>query len=269
MNEFFLNPAELLASLDAVSARALVSISCARLFPMDMDERSAVLKRGTDSLERRKMLQVNKDGKPALNAQLAAIITTMAFPKIAIGVVTNDEQSGLRLLWFYQTQDHIVEHGFTREKLHRVTELSNVSELIAHIEAFLAVKQEPTLDANGEIDASIEMDQNAFFTVKQLAEQHEPERAKKILDSCGLIDTDAAALLKVFERPLAAGNIAFLRCASETIIDGRNLALLQDERTAWSARQKVPGEPVLVVKTTNTPAIKEQLQAYLEELTLV
>lgn len=270
MSEFFLNQAELLASLDVVSARALVSISRAHLFPADMDERRAVLEQGTESLKRRKLLQASKDsedGRPALNAQLAAIITTMAFPKIAIVVVTNDEQAGLRLLWFYQAEGHIVEHGFTRQKLHRVTELSNVPELITRIEAFLAVKPESASDAGGELEASLEMDQSAFFTVKQLAEQHELEHAKEILSSSGFTDTEATSLLKVLERPVAAGNIAFLRCTSEAIIDGRNLALLQDAQAAWSARQKIPGEPVLLVETTDTPTIKEQIQAYLEELT--
>ncbi|HJT56304.1 MAG TPA: hypothetical protein VJ761_07415 [Ktedonobacteraceae bacterium] len=272
MSELFLNRAELLASLDAISARALVSISRERLFPADMDERGAVIERGVESLRRRKLLHVSKDGKqskPMLNAQLAAIITTMAFPKVAIVVVTNDEQAGLRLLWFYQTDNYIVEHGFTRQKLHRVTELANVPELITRIEAFLAVKQEPASDAKVELDASREMDQNAFFTVKQLAEQHELEHAKEILNSSGFTDTDATSLLQVLERPLAAGNIAILRCTAEAIIDGRNLALLQDEQAVWSARQKIPGEPVLLVETTDTPAIKEQLRAYLEELALV
>ncbi|HLH60123.1 MAG TPA: hypothetical protein VKV20_00460 [Ktedonobacteraceae bacterium] len=271
MNELFLNQAELLAALDAVSARALVSIRRAKLFPADMDERRAVLERGTESLKQRGMLHTDTDGRPVLDVQLAPIISTMAFPGIAIAVLTNDQQAGLRLLWFYQAEGHIIEHGMTRQKLHHITELPDVSALIARIQAFLAVKLASDAVTKAEPETSLEMQQEVFFTVKRLAEQHELERAKELLHSSGFAAGDTDALLKVLEQPLAAGNIALLRCApeSETIVDGRNLALLQDGRAAWSARQKVPGEPVLVVETTAATAIKEQLRAYLEELAQV
>ncbi|HZU68523.1 MAG TPA: hypothetical protein VFA09_14700 [Ktedonobacteraceae bacterium] len=271
MNELFLNQAELLAALDAVSARALVSISREKLFPTDIDERRTVLERGTESLKQRGMLRVDTDNKAVLDAQLATIISTMAFPRIAIAVVTNDQQAGLRLLWFYQARDHIIEHGLTRQRQHHITEVPDVSALIARIQAFLAVKPASNVVSGAGPEASLEMEQEVFFTVKRLAEQHELERAKELLLNCGFAAGDANALLQVLEQPLAAGNIAILRCApeSETIVDGRNLALLQDGRAAWSARQKVPGEPVLVVETTAATAIKEQLRAYLEELAQV
>ena len=112
----------------------------------------------------------------------------------------------------------------------------------------------------------MEMDQEAFLTAKEFAGHHELEHAREILHKSGFTANNATALLNVLESPQSAGNIAFLRCDSETVIDGRNMALLQDRQSAWSARQKVPGVPTLVVETTDIPAIKEQMLAYFYEL---
>jgi len=57
MNELLLEQAELLALLDAVQARAIVSISPAHLFPVDVDERHAEVQRGNDSLLERGLLR--------------------------------------------------------------------------------------------------------------------------------------------------------------------------------------------------------------------
>ncbi len=260
MNEILLEHAELLTLLDAIHAQAMVSISPAHLFPTDSDERSALIKSGATSLTQRGLLQVGSDGKPLINDRLLAIATTVAFPKIAILVVSNDQQTGFKLCWFYQTGDFIVEHTFSEEKLHRITVLSGVNALINRMEDVLAIENIPPYDAR------IEMDQNAFFKVKNLAKRHELESAREILHSCGFTPNNMTALLNVLERPQAAGNIVFLRCASETVVDGRNMALLQDKQSTWSARQKVPGAETLIVETTDIPAIKKQMLAYFNEL---
>lgn len=260
MNEILLEQAELLALLDAVHARAIVSISPAHLFPTHIDERSDIIKRGTTSLMQRSLLQVDSNGRLLMNDQLLAIATTVAFPKIAILVISNDQQTGLKLYWFYQTEGYIVEHTFSKEKLHRITVLSDVAALINRMEDVLAIENIPPYDAR------IEMDQNAFFKVKDLAKRHELESAREILHSCGFTPNNMTALLNVLERPQAAGNIVFLRCASETVVDGRNMALLQDKQSTWLARQKVPGAETLIVETTDIPAIKKQMLAYFNEL---
>ncbi len=237
-----------------------MSISPAHLFPTDIDVRSNIIKRGTISLTQRGLLQIDSDGRPLMNDQLLAIATTVAFPKIAILVISNNQQTGLKLYWFYQTEGYIVEHTFSKEKLHRIMALSGVNTLIKRMEDVLALENIPPYDAK------IEMDQNAFFKVKDFAKHHELESARDILHSCGFTPNNITALLNVLERPQAAGNIVFLRCASETVIDGRNMALLQDKQSTWSARQKIPGTEVLVVETTDISAIKNQMLAYFNEL---
>lgn len=266
MSEFYLEHAALLYLLDYVEANALVSLAPAHLFPADADERKRVLKQGEQYLARSGLLQFGWGGTPKLDAWLGTIATTIAYPKIAVLILANDQQHGLRLFWFYQTQEHIIEHTFTAKKLHRLIELPDVAALIARLETILAIQ-----DTSQAIPISLrrEIDQNAFFTVKNHAKQHNFTEATAILHDYGFTDQDAAPFLQVLTHPFAAGNVAFLRCEHETVIDGRNIALLQDEYGLWSARQNVPGVPILVVETTDAATIDKQLHTYFKELSLV
>ncbi|HYK83961.1 MAG TPA: hypothetical protein VEV19_01255 [Ktedonobacteraceae bacterium] len=267
MSEFYLDHVALLYLLDSVEATALVSLAPAHLFPADADERKHTLKQGEHYLARTGLLQFGWGGTPKLDARLASIATTIAFPKIAVLILANDRQHGLQLFWFYQTQEHIVEHTFTAKKLHRLTELPDVAALIARLETILAIQ-----DTSPAIPISLrrEIDQNAFFTVKNHAKQHNLAEATAILHDYGFTDQDAASFLQVLTHPFAAGNVAFLRCEHETVIDGRNIALLQDEEHGlWSARQNVPGIPTLVVETTDAATLDKQLHSYFKELSLV
>lgn len=263
MEDMLLEQAELLFLLNDIHAETVISIAPANLFPAEPEQRQVVLQEGAASLAQRGLLLVESDGHEGVNAELLSLITTLAHPKIAILVVHNDHETGLQLFWFYQTDEQIVEHTLTQEKLHKLTSLPNAPAMINRIEEILAVHEELSLNVVGEIG------QSAFYTVKNLASQHEHEQALDILRVSGLSDADAAAMLAVLERPLSAGNIALLRCVHETVIDGRNLALLQDEQATWSARQRVPGVPVLVVETTNSQSVNAQLLSYVEELSIV
>lgn len=266
MNELYLEHASLLYLLNFVAAKALVSLAPDHLFPTDADECKAMLKEGEQNLARQGLVQSAWGGKLRPDASLAAIANTMAYPTIAILIIHNDYRQGLQLFWFYQSQEHIVEHTFTEEKLHHLTELRDVPALINRLETILAIQDLPH---SREVETRRELDQNAFFTVKSLAKQHAQEQAAAILCEQGFTAQDAASFFHVLERPLAAGNIAFLRCDHETVIDGRNLALLQDEHSLWSARQGVPSVPVLVVETTDAATINKQLHSYFQELSVV
>lgn len=263
MSEISLEHPEFLILLDLIQARAIVSIPSANLFPSDDVQRQVVLQHGTATLVQRGLLQLDTTGKLLPNVDLVSIVTTVAFPKLVVLLAYNNHETGLQNFWFYQTDNQIVEHTITEEKLHRFTTLSDVSSMMNHIEEILSIKEVDPLHT------SIEMDQTAFFTVKDLASRHEHEKAREALQTLGFNDQDAISFLNVLEQPLSAGNVAFLRCDHEAIIDARNLALLQDEHGAWSAKQRVPGEPILIVESTEASAIKEQLFCYFKDLSRV
>ncbi|GAC1344453.1 MAG: hypothetical protein NVSMB27_05460 [Ktedonobacteraceae bacterium] len=267
MSEILLEHAALLALLDSVQAGAMVSIDPAHLFPANADERRTVLQDGEKLLARDGLLQFNKYGTPILDSHLLTIANTIAYPKIAILLIHNDQVMGLQFFWFYRSTGQIVEHTFSKDRLHRLTELADVTALVNRMEEIFALRGGNTGHSPEETRGKI--DQNAFFTVKNLAKNHEHVRAKEILHDFGFAEQSADAFLHVLEQPASADNIALLRCSNETVIDGRNIALLQDEQSTWSARQSVPGVPVLVVETTDASAVKEQVRAYFEELSTV
>lgn len=262
MDTIELEHAELLAALDVMNARAVVSIPRARLFPSNDERRAAVVKRGDDLLKQRGLTRRGRNGHATLDAALAGLVATVAYPTIAIMLLHNDHDTGLQQYWFYQWDGHIVEHT-TRAGRHVFHELEDLAALIERVSDVRGM-QDVSL-----VDTRVELAQDAFFTVKSLAGRRAHDEARAVLRSADIADSVAEALLRVLEEPVVIDNIAFLRCAKETVIDGRNIALLQGEQAAWSARQRVPGVPQLTIETTNLAAMKKQLLSCFAELARV
>jgi hypothetical protein len=262
MDTIELEHAELLAALNVMDARAVVSIPRARLFPGDDEQRAAMIRRGSTLLTQRGLMPHARNGHVTLDGLLAGLIATVAFPTIAIMLLHNDHDSGLQQYWFYQWDGHIVEHTMRGEQ-HTFHELEDLAALIERVCSLCGVQEFPP------ISTQIELAQDAFFTVKSLAGRCAHDEAHAILRSAGIADPVAEAFLHVLEEPFVVDNIVFLRCAKETVIDGRNLALLQDDRALWSARQRVPGVPKLIIETTGVEAMKKQLLSSYAELARV
>mgnify|MGYP001223022541 CR=1 FL=1 len=257
-----LEHAELLAALDVMGAQAVVSIPRARLFPSNDERRAEIVKRGGDLLKQRGLMQRGRTGHVTLDAALAGLVATVAYPTIAIMLLHNDYDSGLQQYWFYQWDGHIVEHT-TRDGRHVFHELEDLAALIERVSNVCGMREFLP------VDTRVELAQDAFFTVKSLAGRRAHDEARDVLRGAGLADPVAEAFLRVLEEPVVVDNIAFLRCAKEIVIDGRNIALLQGEQAAWSARQRVPGIPQLTIETTNLAAMKKQLLSCFAELARV
>lgn len=260
MREILLQHEELLFLLDKVNAHAVVSIDETSLLPADLAKRKAILQRGQASLLQRNLLQAGNTATLELDKSLLAAITTVAFPEIAILVIQNDKRGGLRFFWFYQSGNNIIEHTVTSEKMHHLTAQIHVPALTDRIEEILPIH------SRDAFQIKVAMDQPVFFKVKELVENHDYEQAQSILKQQGFSDAVAESIIRVLDRPISVGNIAFLRCAGASVVDGRNIALLQDEKAAWSARQIRPGEPALIMETIDAPEFKEQLLSYFKEL---
>ena len=257
-----LEHAELLAALDVMGAQAVVSIPRARLFPSDSERRAETVKRGGDSLKQRGLMQRGRNGHATLDGPLAGLVATVAYPTIAIMLLHNERGVGLRCYWFYQWDGHIVEHT-TRAGRHTFHELEDLAALIERVSDLCGMQE------FSPVDTRVELAQDAFFTVKSLASRRAHDEARDVLRGAGIADPAAEAFLHVLEEPIVVDNIAFLRCAKEIIIDGRNIALLRGEQAAWSARQRVPGVPQLTIETTNLAAVKKQLLSCFAELARV
>lgn len=262
MDTIELEHAELLAALDVMGAQAIVSIPRARLFPSNDERRAEIVKRGGDLLKRRGLMQRGRNGHATLDEPLAGLIATVAFPTIAILLLHNDHTTGLRRYWFYQWNGHVFEHT-TRDEQHIFHELEDLAALIERVGDLCGLREFTP------VDTRVELAQDAFFTVKSLAARRAHDEARDVLRSAGIADPAAEAFLHVLEEPTVVDNIVFLRCAKETVIDGRNLALLQDEQALWSACQRVPGAPKLIIETISPAIMKKQVLSCYAELARV
>ena len=255
--------AELLFLLHAVRAKALVSIAPAHLFPTSEAELDALIQRGRDSLEARGLLKKTGDDRQSIDNDLLTVITTAAYPRVATLLVHNTVEAGFQLLWFYQSEDSFIEHTVTQELLHRFLLYPNFSTLLDRMEQIVSVQNGRTAKIE------MKMEQDAFFTVKNMMEREENEQARAVLNQVGLSNEETHAFLHTLERLRSAGNIAFLRCSHNSVVDGRNIALLQDENTTWSARQCVAGQPLLTIETTDAQTVKALFRSSIEELLAV
>lgn len=262
MYDIQLEHAELLAALDVMDARAVVSIPAARLFPQDSARRAEVIQRGRDMLAQRGLWRRARNGHPTLDASLAALVATVAFPQIAILLVHNERSAGLRCNWFYQWDGHVFEH-FTLNGKHHFHELEDLAVLVERMNALCALRQDPPAAMR------MELAQDAFYTVKGLASRRAHDEAYQVLHSAGVADQAAISFLRVLEEPAEVDNVAFLRCTKETVIDGRNIAVMQGEQATWFARQHAPGSPALLIETTGAEAMKKQWLSCFAELSRV
>lgn len=262
MYDMQLAHAELLAALDVMEARAVVSIPAARLFPHDSERRDEVVRQGRDLFAQRGLLRRGRGDHDTLPAPLAALIATVAFPEIAILLIHNERGAGLRRCWFYQWDGHVYEHTMLEER-HHFRELEDLAALTERMNVLCDLRVATSTNLR------MELSQDAFYTVKGLATRRAHDEASELLRLAGITDTAAHSLLSVLEQPIAVDNVAFLRCAKETVIDGRNIALLHGEETTWLARQRIAGAPHLLIETTGAGAMKKQWLSCFAELARV
>jgi hypothetical protein len=260
MQELVLNHAEFLALLDAVHARRVVGIEPASLFPSNEEELRAVLAQGKEALQRRGAWESQGQDAYHLTPAFEHLARTIAYPEIAIVLVRDVTQVGPQLFLHYTAHGQAVEHSFPEEQVHRLALLPDIPTMIERERYILASEEMPTTGA------TLEMSEDNFRTLKELA-QHQPrERAEAFLARHGAQKADAAKLLQALAEPAFVGSVAILRCRHQAISDARSIFVLQGAESAWRATQKVPGVPILSIQSTNASDLKYQMLQYYEEL---
>lgn len=260
MRELVLNHPEFLALLDAVHARHVVGIEPASLFPSDEGERRAILAQGEAALQQRGALKRQEQGEYQLAPAFENLARVVAYPEVAVILVRNVTGVGPQLFLHYTAHDLAVEHSYPHEQAHRLAVLPDIPTMIERERYILELEETP------QTNAAVEMSEDDFRAVRELA-QHQPrERAEAFLARHGVRAADAAPLYQALAHPTFVGSVAVLRCGPEAIRDARSIFVLQGAGSAWRATQKTPGEPVLLIQSTNASDMKRQLLQYFEEL---
>lgn len=256
MREIVLNHPEFLALLDAVQARHVVGIDPASLFPLDEEQRRALLAQGKAALQRRRAWK----GESQLTPTFEYLARTVAYPEIASMLVRNVAEIGPQLFLHYLAHGQAVEHSFPQEQVHRLALLPDIPTTIERARAILALEELP------KTEAVLEISEEVFRIIKELAQQQQRARAEALLAQHGAGAAEAMKLAQALAHPTFTGSVALLRCGYEEILDARSLFVLQGEGAAWCAIQKIPGVPVLLIQSTNGSDVKRLLRQYYEEL---
>jgi hypothetical protein len=257
MNEIRLEHPEFLALLDAVHASMIVGIAQDKLFPQDEEERGAVLRQGMAQLKKRGLLQADHQLHPGL-LRLARIV---AYPQIAFFIIRHVLALGPQLFLLYQSGEGMVEQTFPIEGVHRMAVLPDIPHLLTRAVQILHLPEQLPFKS------SVEIAQEEFFQCDHLVHQNQREQALNILRHASMPFSEADALVAALQTSDFRGNVTLLKCADQTIVDARDIAIVQGRQTAWYAMQIVAGEPLLHIETVNAPTMQSLLSHCFVELT--
>jgi hypothetical protein len=257
MNEILFERSEFLVLLDTIDANVIVGITRKDLFPQHEEEHKTVLKQGITLLKQRGML--DEDNRPHINLlRLAKII---AYPQLVFFMVRNVTSLGPQIFLLYQSQDGIVEQTFPTEGVHRLAVIPDTSFLLNRALHILSLPEQPLAQS------VVNIAQEAFFQCYRLMQQNQRKPALDFLQRANMPTSEAKRLLIALQSPAFLGEVALLKCIHQTIVDARDIAIIQDQHTAWYATQIVPGELRLHAASADIPTLRSLLSRYLMELT--
>lgn len=262
MKEFFLNQAEMLALMTAVNSSLILGIDNKRLIPDSQEDQAKLAWQGIDSLKQRGLLRVENDTH-IINGDLMMMTAAVTFPLVITFITRDVPGVGQQQFLHYRADPVNAELTMPAPDQYRLAALPDAIAALERIRQILPVTLEDEVMA---VQQSV--DQDTFFQVKTWAEQGERLQAVEALQANGFASEAAERLVQTIRSPQLGGTIAFMRVMDQEIVDGRNLAMVQDDRTAWLVQQIVPGEPVMRVETvtavTYSSALLETLTGLLQ-----
>lgn len=253
MKEFILNQAELLALMTAVNTSLIMGIDNERLIPNEQEKQAELSWHGIDSLKQRGLLRLENDTH-IVNGDLMMMATAIAFPQVMSFITRDVPGEGQQQFFHYRTDPVNVELTMPIEAQYRLAALPDAIAALERIRQIL-----PVTFADEAISEQQTIDQELFFQIKTWAEQGKFLQAAEALQANGFAPESANRLVQTIHSPTLGGTIAFLQVDEQEVVDGRNLALVQDDQAAWLIQQAVPGEPVLTVETVTAVAYSTAL----------
>lgn len=245
MKEFILSQAEMLALMAAVKAALIPGIDNDRLIPDAQNEQRELALQGLEQLKQQGLLQVENDTH-ILNGDLGMMTIALTNPQVITFITRDTPSVGQQQFLHYRADPVHVELTMPTEESYRLAAIPDTITALARVRQILPVTFEDDL-----LQVRQTLAQDVFFQIKTWAETQQQERALEILQQAGFPLETARRFIQTLYQPELGGTIAFMRIREQQIVDGRNLALVQDQQVAWLIRQVTPGEPVLRIETVN------------------
>lgn len=250
----------LIAVLDAIRVDAIVGVAPEHLFPQDNAQRRDAIERGKAMLRTRGLLEITPDGVSVLDRTLFMLATVVAFPDIALMIIRHLANYGAQLFLMYSSSGITVEHTFPREGLHRLALISDRRAFQRRLGEILPIRPGDAPEWQRPIE------QLQFVSMLGQIDQAQMDAAQNTLVRCGFPVGEADKFAHALANPSMKANVALLRCSSGRIIDARNVAIAQDESTAWLIAQSSPGGMDLVVRRATTSRVQQEVLGYYDEL---
>jgi hypothetical protein len=245
MKEFILSRAEMLALMAAVNASLIPGIDNDRLIPDTQNEQRELALQGLEQLQQRGLLRV-ENNTHILNGDLGMMAIALTNPQLITFITRDTPGVGQQQFLHYRADPVNVELTMPTEDSYRLAAIPDAITALARIRQLLPVTFE-----NDLLQVRQTLDQEAFFQVKTLAETEQLDKAAEILQRAGFAAEIARYFIQTLRHPELGGTISFVRVRDQEIIDGRDLALVQDEQIAWLIRQVTPGVSILSIETVN------------------
>lgn len=260
MKEFILDQAEMLALMTAVNTSLIMGIDNERLIPDAQEKQAELAWQGIDSLKQRGLLRLENDTH-IVDGDLMMMATAIAFPQVMTFITRDLPGVGQQQFFHYRTDPVNVELTMPTEEQYRLAALPDAVAALERIRQIL-----PVTFAEDTISVQQTIEQELFFQIKTWAEQGKTSQAEEALQANGFAAESAAQLVQTIHSPTLGGTIAFMQVDDQEVVDGRNLAMVQDDQSAWLIQQAVPGEPVLNVVTVTAVAYSTALLEALNSL---
>jgi hypothetical protein len=262
MLEFLLNQAEMLALMTAVNSSLILGIDNERLIPDTQEEQARLAWQGIDSLKQRRLLRV-EDETHIINGDLMMMAAAIAFPQVITFITRDVPGSGQQQFLHYRADPVNAELTMPTPEQYRLAALPDAIAALERIRQIL-----PVTVKNDVVSAQQSLDQDTFFQVKTWAEQGKQRQAVETLQAAGFTAEAAERLVQTLYSPQLGGTVAFMQVVEQEVVNGRNLAMVQDKQTAWLIQQVVPGEPLMRIETvtavTYSTALLETLTSLLQ-----
>lgn len=262
MQGAILESSEFAYLLATLHAPQVVGVDAPELFPVEPGERETLFEKGSQLLKEHGWLQaLPQPGQFFLNDTLLYLAAVVADPKFVVFTIRTQPDGSSRVLLHYLAEPDMVELSVSADQKYTLAMVPDRATLLARIQAMLDLP--PTAQRN---DLRFMIEEPAFETIQDLAEDGQAEQARALLKQLGVNGNTGESLVKALQTPEANGLVVVVRPWHGQIEAGRKASLFRNLDVVWLAKRVDAKSNTFSVETVQADTLPNVLNAYLEFL---
>lgn len=260
MDDIILSQAEMLAVMAAVGTSLIPLIDNDRLVPDGQAAQRELTLHGLAALQARGLLRQEAE-QMIMDGDLGMIGMALAFPQVVLILARDNPGLGRQQFLQYWYDPVQIELTMPTETQYRLAPLPDLATALERARQILPVSFTDTPAFTAET-----MPTQPFFAAKTAAEQGNTAAALALFTQAGWAAATAQQFIATLQQPTLGGTLSLLRLVDQEVVDGRDLALVQDDTVAWLIRPQTPGEDRLVIEPVTAVAYSTAIIATLNSL---